>query len=185
MKVFFIRKKNLLGFLFAIAIVAVISVLIFHSFTPEVIRPAYSNDISVEFIHKVNNLTDGEEKITYLTFDDGPNTEVTPKILDILKSENVKASFFVIGKSVETHPEIVKRAYEEGHYIANHGYSHDNSVLYKSPESFVSEIENTDSDIGEAINIENYRSHVFRFPNGYMAPLYKEKRRRFSPFFLN
>ncbi len=140
MKVFFIRKKNLLGFLFAIAIVAVISVLIFHSFTPEVIRPAYSNDISVEFIHKVNNLTDGEEKITYLTFDDGPNTEVTPKILDILKSENVKASFFVIGKSVETHPEIVKRAYEEGYYIANHGYSHDNSVLYKSPESFVSEI---------------------------------------------
>ena len=62
-----------------------------------------------------------KKKVVYLTFDDGPTTSVTPKILDILKSENVKASFFVIGKSVDVHPEIVKRAYDEGHYIANHG----------------------------------------------------------------
>ena len=62
------------------------------------------------------NLTQDNEKIAYLTFDDGPTTSVTPKILDILKEENIKASFFVIGKSVESHPEIVKRAYDEGHF---------------------------------------------------------------------
>ena len=71
-----------------------------------------------------------------MTFDDGPTTSVTPKILDILKEENVKATFFVIGKSVDAHPEIVKRAYDEGHYIANHGYSHNNSKLYKNLDSF-------------------------------------------------
>jgi len=65
-----------------------------------------------------------------LTFDDGPTTSVTPKILDILKEENVKATFFVIGKSAEEHPEIVKRAYDEGHYIANHGYSHNYKSIY-------------------------------------------------------
>ena len=69
--------------------------------------------------------------IAYLTFDDGPTPVVTPKILDILKEENIKATFFVLGKSVDAHPEIVKRTYEEGHYIANHGYSHNNSILYK------------------------------------------------------
>lgn len=54
------------------------------------------------------------EKIAFLTFDDGPNISVTPKVLDILKEENVKASFFVIGKCVDSHPEITKRAYEIG-----------------------------------------------------------------------
>lgn len=119
---------------------------------------------------------DRKEKVAYLTFDDGPTTSVTPKILDILKSEDVKATFFVIGKSVEAHPEIVKRAYEEGHYIANHGYSHNNASLYKSQESFINEVKRTDLAIGKAIGIEDYRSYVFRFPNGFMSPIYKSKK---------
>ena len=61
----------------------------------------------------MKNLAKGEEKIAYLTFDDGPTSLVTPKILDILKEENIKATFFVIGKYVENHPEIVKRAHDE------------------------------------------------------------------------
>ena len=82
----------------------------------------------------------------------------------------------MIGKYVEQYPEIVKRAYKEGHYIANHGYSHDNSKLYKDSENFISEIKKTDVAIGNAIGIENYCSHLFRFPNGFMAPLYKSEK---------
>ena len=86
-----------------------------------------------------------------LTFDDGPTSKVTPKILDVLEKENVKATFFVVGKHVKEHPESGKRAYEEGHFIANHGYSHNNSLLYKSEESFRNEILNTDEEFTNAV----------------------------------
>lgn len=139
---------------------------------------SYNSALSDEFRSKINQLTYGEEKIAYLTFDDGPNASITPKVLDVLKEEDVKATFFVIGKYVEEHPEIVKRAYEEGHYIANHGYDHNNDTLYQSEESFISEIKKTDTAIGKAIGIEDYCSHVFRFPNGYMSSMHKEKKKK-------
>lgn len=59
-----------------------------------------------------------------LTFDDGPHPIHTPKLLDILKAEGVKATFYVIGRSVETYPEIAKRIVAEGHEIANHTWTH-------------------------------------------------------------
>ncbi len=126
---------------------------------------------------KIATLTKTNDKLAYLTFDDGPTQKATAKILDILKEENIKATFFVVGKHVKEHPELVRRAYEEGHYIANHGYHHDNKKLYQSAESFISEVKNTDIEIGKAIGIENYCSHVFRFPNGYMSSNYKTKKK--------
>ena len=136
-----------------------------------------NSSLSTEIVEKIATITKNEEKIAYLTFDDGPTTSVTPKILDILKEENVKASFFVIGKYVDKHPEIVRREYEEGHYIANHGYDHDNSVLYKSNESFRNEVEKTDIAIGKAIGVDDYCSHIFRFPNGFMSPANKTRKK--------
>ena len=133
--------------------------------------------LSTELVEKIATITKNETKVAYLTFDDGPTTSVTPKILDILKAENVKASFFVIGKYVDRHPEIVRREYEEGHYIANHGYDHDNSILYKSNESFKNEVEKTDIAIGKAIGVEDYCSHIFRFPNGFMSPANKSRKK--------
>lgn len=133
--------------------------------------------LSTELVEKIATITKNEKKVAYLTFDDGPTTSVTPKILDILKAENVKASFFVIGKYVDRHPEIVRREYEEGHYIANHGYDHDNSILYKSNESFKNEVEKTDIAIGKAIGVEDYCSHIFRFPNGFMSPANKSRKK--------
>ena len=63
-----------------------------------------------------------------LTFDDGPHPILTPKVLDILKAENIKAIFFVLGENVAAgkNIDIVKRAYDEGHIIGNHTYSHKN-----------------------------------------------------------
>lgn len=59
-----------------------------------------------------------------ITFDDGPNPEWTPKLLEGLKERGVKASFFVIGEKAEKHSEIIKNMYEDGHLIGNHTYSH-------------------------------------------------------------
>lgn len=175
MKVFLVCKKSVLVLLIIIFIIILLlsfSALYIYTAVPTDVSPQprmISGDLKNEIAHLVN----GSEKIAYLTFDDGPNPNVTPKVLDILKQENVKATFFVIGKHVCSYPEIVKRAYEEGHYIANHGYSHNNDILYKSKDSFIDEIKNTDLAIGEAIGIEDYCSHTFRFPNGFMAPAYK------------
>ena len=85
-----------------------------------------------EFINKINNIYNGEEgKRVFLTFDDGPSEAVTPKILEILDKYDIKATFFVLGCNAKAHPEIVKQAYEAGHYIANHGYSHKYSKIYE------------------------------------------------------
>ena len=137
-----------------------------------------STIISDSIKEKFTNICKSDEKIAYLTFDDGPTTKVTPKILDILKEKDVKATFFVVGKHVKENPEIIKREYEEGHFIGNHGYNHNNKILYKSEESFCEEIKNTDTEIGKAIGIENYCSHIFRFPNGYMSSSYKLKKKK-------
>lgn len=72
------------------------------------------------------------EKVLALTFDDGPHPIHTQKLLDVLKAENVKATFFVIGKMVEKHPELLKAIYEGGHEIGNHTFSH--VTLTKIPQ---------------------------------------------------
>jgi peptidoglycan/xylan/chitin deacetylase (PgdA/CDA1 family) len=67
-----------------------------------------------------------KEKLIAFTFDDGPNSTVTPLLLDVLKRNNVKATFFVVGKMVKQHPETTVRIVKEGHELANHSYSHFN-----------------------------------------------------------
>lgn len=69
------------------------------------------------------------EKVLALTFDDGPDPVYTPQILDVLKSRQVPATFFLVGVNAENHPGIVKREYAEGHTIGNHTYSHPNIAL--------------------------------------------------------
>lgn len=59
-----------------------------------------------------------------LTFDDGPSPELTPRLLDILRREGVRATFFVIGQNVDAYPDIARRIVAEGHEIANHSYTH-------------------------------------------------------------
>ncbi len=153
----------------------ILTILIFSSIlTTTILANSSMNNIS-NLQQKLDSIMKSEEKVAYLTFDDGPTIKETPKILDILQEENVKATFFVVGKHVKELPQIVKREYEEGHYIANHGYSHNNKVLYKE---FKNEIINTDIEIRKAIQVEDYCSYIFRFPNGYKSKMYvKEKRK--------
>jgi len=77
----------------------------------------------------------------WLTFDDGPTPEVTPWILSVLKKENVKATFFLVGQQIEEFPELVGAIIKEGHTIANHSYSHKNGWL-TNKEKYLEDIEN-------------------------------------------
>lgn len=107
-----------------------------------------------------------EEKIydgqVYLTFDDGPVPEITSEILDVLKEKGVKATFFTIGSYAKRNPELVKRAYDEGHTIATHSYTHQKS-MFNSLEAFKSEIEKSINIIEE---ITGETPKYFRIPYG-------------------
>ena len=81
------------------------------------------------------------DKEIWLTFDDGPTPEVTPWILSILKKENVKATFFLVGQQIEEFPELVVTIIKDGHTIANHSYSHKNGWL-TNKEKYLEDIEN-------------------------------------------
>ena len=112
------------------------------------------------------------EKRAFLTFDDGPSRTVTPHILDILKNENIKATFFTLGSQVQIYPDVVKRAYDEGHYIANHGYTHVYSNIYTNMDSIFGEYNSTENSLQNALQNPNYHSKLFRFPGGSFGGKY-------------
>lgn len=100
--------------------------------------------------------------IAYLTFDDGPSTTITPQILDILKEKEVKATFFVIGSYAKSHPELVKRAYDEGHTIGLHSYTHKKS-MFNSLQAFKEEVDKTYDVVYDIIG---EAPKYFRIPYG-------------------
>src|SRR5438309_440201 len=87
---------------------------------------------AVTFLNQAREVRDqkaGGEHQVAITFDDGPDPRWTPKILDILKAANVKATFFVVGVNAERYPDLVRRIVNEGHEIGNHTYYHPNLAL--------------------------------------------------------
>lgn len=141
---------------------------------PQIERMENVTDLS-NFIKNVENIYNGTEgKRVFLTFDDGPSKAVTPHILDILKEHNIKATFFLLGSRVKLNPDLVKREYEEGHYIANHGYSHQYSKIYASSNDVIKEYNRTEQEIRKALGNTNYSSHLFRFPGGSIGGAYSK-----------
>lgn len=132
----------------------------------------------VNYIDNINNIYNKDTKIAYLTFDDGPSQAVTPLILDVLKEENIKATFFVIGTNVKQNAELLRREYEEGHYIANHGYTHNYSKIYKNVDTVLEEYNKTEKAIQEAIGNKEYSSNLFRFPGGYIGGKYESIKKK-------
>ncbi len=130
--------------------------------------------LTQENIEDIKHIYKSEEKTVFLTFDDGPSKTVTIPILDLLKNENIKATFFVLGNRAELYPNIVKREYEEGHYIGNHGYSHNYSQIYDSINSVLDEYNKTNQAIKNAIGNQEYNSNIFRFPGGSIGGKYKD-----------
>lgn len=113
-----------------------------------------------------------DNKRVFLTFDDGPTTSVTPYILDLLKQENIKATFFVLGTNVEKNPDLIKREYSEGHFIGNHGYTHRYKDVYANESAVLDEYNKTNNLIRNALGNPNYNSLIFRFPGGSVGGKY-------------
>ena len=152
--------------------------------------PDYQNLYPDFYAPQPYGATERAEKMIYLTFDDGPSDR-TDEILAVLAEKDVKATFFVTGKSDEKDLERMRRIVEEGHTIGMHSYSHVYATIYASVEGFLEDFYNNFLQIRE---VTGQSPTVFRFPggsiNGYDAGFYKEIisemiRRGFVPFDWN
>ena len=98
----------------------------------------------------------------YLTFDDGPTTNITPQILDILASKGVKATFFILNYN-SAGEALVQREYNEGHSVAIHGYSHDYKQIYQSEQAYMNNLIQLQDKIKASTG---YTATITRFPGG-------------------
>jgi peptidoglycan/xylan/chitin deacetylase (PgdA/CDA1 family) len=105
-----------------------------------------------------------KDKTLVLTFDDGPGSRLTPAILDVLKANNAKATFFLLGRNIVGRESIVKRIRQEGHEICSHGYDHINYWKVLPTRSLCDIIKGRQA-INEAIGEDN-RTYPFRPPYG-------------------
>ena len=125
-----------------------------------------SQDIMNDYEDIIIKHGNEDEKVIALTFDDGPDKDFTPQVLDILKKNNVKATFFLIGANTEQEEskKIVKRMYEEGHLIGNHTYRHVDLSKISGREA-EKEIKTTDEAIKK---ITGHETEFIRPPFGAM-----------------
>ncbi|MBT2579306.1 polysaccharide deacetylase [Bacillus sp. ISL-8] len=112
-------------------------------------------------------------KIAYLTFDDGPG-KYTAQLLDILKENDAKATFFLIGQNVKSYPDLVKREEVEGHYVGMHSMTHNNKKLY-AQGGYVDEMKENQSLIA---SILGHAPKLTRPPYGSKPGLHEELRNK-------
>lgn len=108
------------------------------------------------------------EKVLALTFDDGPDEIMTPKVLDVLKQYNIKATFFLVGDKAVRRPQIVERLIAEGHAIGNHTYSHKGTFPLSSEKAVETELRNCSDAI---VEISGVPPKLFRPPFGVTNPV--------------
>jgi len=106
------------------------------------------------------------ESVVALTFDDGPNPEATPRILDALDEAGVHATFFILGRHAERWPALVRRVRDEGHALGNHGYYH-RKLHFKCPAYVRDDLGRGSDAIAEACGV---RPALFRAPHGFRSP---------------
>ena len=119
------------------------------------------NKTEVERTVRVQGYKPGNNMI-FLTFDDGPS-RMTPKVLDLLKQYNAKATFFLIGSELTKYKDLVKRMQDEGHTIALHSNTHNYKKIYASDEAFWKDMETLSKRVEE---ITGEKSRLIRFPGG-------------------
>jgi len=117
------------------------------------------------FGRPITRLTSGDRAVA-LTFDDGPNPNATPLILDALRERRVRATFFILGRHAERWPDLVKRVADEGHAIGNHGYFH-RKLHFKSPAYVRDDLERGTAMIERASGVQ---PRLFRAPHGFRSP---------------
>jgi len=105
-------------------------------------------------------------RVVALTFDDGPDPEMTPRVLSLLRQRGMKATFFVTGRQILKHPELVRKILEEGHTVGNHSFSHDVLLMLRSSRFLAEEIDR----LQELLSSFGIRPLVFRPPVGITNP---------------
>ncbi|MBR5958490.1 MAG: polysaccharide deacetylase family protein [Salinivirgaceae bacterium] len=140
----------------ALATVAILAFLFYASYS-------IKSQVYVRALCRVKT----DEKVVYLTFDDAPDAVQTPKVLDVLKRNNIKAAFFCIGSRVAGCEPIVKRIADDGHLIGNHSYSHKNTFPLLSRRKMVEDIERCQSELKRATGSD---TQFFRPPFGVTNP---------------
>lgn len=128
-----------------------------------------------ETMYKWNFYREDGKKVAYLTFDDGPSEHSTEKILDILKQNDIKATFFTLGSSIEKNSraqQLLKRIANEGHAIGSHGYSHDYSILYPNRtvdvEAVINDFKKNDEILKEMLG-KYFSTRLIRLPGGHSS----------------
>ena len=147
------------------------------------LRTKAANAAATYDIQKISDISSGRgvkdgKKIAFLTFDDGPSTTVTPQVLDVLKNNNIKATFFTVGNLIESNnssKELIKRIFKEGHAIGNHSYIHDMKRLYPHNKldvnAFMTELEKTNNILKDILG-QDFNARAIRMPGGYMSRVY-------------
>jgi chitin deacetylase len=113
------KLKSKLFFLVALTIIAAL-VFLFFSYSP-----------SSNFYGRVFSHAQTSKKVIALTFDDGPNGDATLKVLDVLKKENIKATFFLVGDNVLYYPQVAKQIVADGNEVENHSMHHDRAMPFE------------------------------------------------------
>jgi peptidoglycan/xylan/chitin deacetylase (PgdA/CDA1 family) len=118
------------------------------------------------FGRPLSHLPDGEGAVS-ITFDDGPNPRATPLVLDLLRREEVRATFFVLGRHADRWPDLVRRTAAEGHQLGNHGYWH--RKLHRRGPGYVRDdlSRGTESIVRASGGV---RPRHFRAPHGFRSP---------------
>ena len=124
-----------------------------------------------DFLKQYNSyyIGDTTQKKVYLTFDAGYENGYMPQILDALKKNNVKATFFVVSTFMKTNPELVKRMVDEGHIVGNHTMTHPNMSKMSTMDDFKSEIEPMEEMYKEIIGKDMKK--FYRPPQGVYSEL--------------
>jgi peptidoglycan/xylan/chitin deacetylase (PgdA/CDA1 family) len=115
----------------------------------------------------INQLSPKNNTGIILTYDDGPHPIYTHQLLDLLKKENIKAIFFLIGKNIELYPDIVFRINNEGHLIGNHTYSHSIRWTFFNKKKAIEDLTIVENQIK---NIIGHSNKIFRPPFGVTNP---------------
>lgn len=144
------RRRLVLSFLLLLTIGGILTITQSSLTTPSLVRAPGTY-----------YMANTQEKVIALTFDDGPDPIDTPDVLNILKTKEVRATFFVLGQAARANPFLLKRIALEGHEIGNHSFSHD----YQQ-RRLVEEIKQTDQEVFASTGVHTY---YYRPPGGFLS----------------
>lgn len=125
---------------------------------------SYQEDYPDLYVEKPDGFVavESEKPVVYLTFDDGPSAN-TATVLDILKANNIKATFFVVNNDIEEHQHLYKRIVDEGHTLGIHTYTHQYNTIYSSVDAYLADF----NELYEKVySLTGVRPTIFRFPGG-------------------